>query len=234
MFMSRIVPDGFLTISQAIDELVVGMHSGMPDRPVVKDAKEQGYDVGDGVARDAANEKLWDAIDRNKLEVFLVGPKQPVPFKISPDMTREIPLLRSARGGDLVFLRPSKRRLHKQFTEWFGPDLSLVSVVCRRRPIEQLARTRLQARRRKAATVKTRGVGRPSLQDEVKQLIRDIVEKRRWSTERSLKALTFQVNKFGPERRQVSEETVGRALDTLYSQTKDRRFQRLPKRQPQS
>jgi polyhydroxyalkanoate synthesis regulator phasin len=231
--MGRIVPDGFLTISQALDRLVAGMYSGVPDRPVVKDLKARGSDVADGFARDAANERLWDAVDRGRVEVFLVGPKQPSPFKISPDMTREIPLLRSSRGGDFTFLRPSKGRVHRQLTEWFGPDLSLVSVVCRERSIERLARTRLQARRRKAATVKMRGVGRPSVQDEVKRPIREIVDKGRWSTQESKKALTFLVNRCRPERASVSQSTVSRALDELYQETNDRRFQCLPRKGPQ-
>jgi hypothetical protein len=62
--MGRIVPDGFLTISQALDRLVAGMYSGVPDRPVVKDLKARGSDVADGFAREAANERLWDAVDR--------------------------------------------------------------------------------------------------------------------------------------------------------------------------
>lgn len=228
--MSRIVPDGFLTIRQAIDELAVAMYLGIPDRPAVKGAKEKGYDAGDGEARDAANEKLWDAVDKDKVEAFLVGPKGQIPFKISADMTCEIPLLRSPRGGDFTFLRPSKGRVHKQLTEWFGTDLSQVSVVFRRRRIERLARTRLQARRRKTATVKTRDVGRPSLQDEVIRLIREVVDKGRWTTQQSKKALTGRVNGLRPERERVSQSTVSRALTALYEETKDRRFQCLARK----
>jgi hypothetical protein len=228
--MGRIVPDGFLTISDAVDELVVGMYSGVPDRPTVKELKERGYDAGDGEARNAAYEKLWESVDREKIESFLVGPKQQIPFKIPADMTWEIPLLRSPRGGDFTFLRPSKGRVHKQLTEWFGQDLSQVSVVFRQRRIERLARTRLQARRRKTATIKTRNIGRPPLQEGVKKLIREVVDKDRWSPQQSKKALTVHVNRLRPEREQVSQSTVSRALGDLYAETKDRRFQCLSRK----
>lgn len=232
--MSRIVPDGFVTISQAVAELAMAMYSGIPDRPIVRDLKEKGYDVADGEARQCANERLWNAVDRGRFEAFVVGPRCSTPFRLSADMTKGIPLLRSARGGDFAFLRPGRGYVYNQLTCWFGTDLSQVLVVFRQRDIYRLARMRVRARRRKASTAKTKDVGRPSLQIVVKPLIREVADKGRWSNEQSHKALTVQVNRLLPDSGRVSQATVTRALDDLYAETRDRRFERLPRRTLQS
>ena len=75
--MSRIVPDGFATISQTVDELVVAMYSGIPDRPIVRDLKEKGYDVTDGEARQCANEWLWVAVDSGGIEALCGRAEEP-------------------------------------------------------------------------------------------------------------------------------------------------------------
>jgi len=149
-------------------------------------------------------------------------------------MTKEIPVLRSARGRDFAFLRHGRGNVYNQLTGWFGPDLSQVLVVFRQRDIKRLARTRVRARRRRASTAKSKDVGRPSLQVVVKPLIREVVDKRRWSAEQSQKALTVQVNRLLPDRERVSQATVTRALDDLYTETRDRRLERLPRRTSQS
>lgn len=228
--MSRIVPDGFVTISQAIDELVTAVYSGIPDRPIVRELKEKGSDVMDGEAHRCVNETLWDAVDRGSIEAFVVGPRCPTPFRLSAKMTEGIPMLRSARGRDFAFLRPSRGYLYNQLTSWFGSDLSQVLVVFRQRDINRLARTRLRARRRKASTAKNQNVGRPSRQIRIKPLIRQVADKGRWSSKQSQKALTVHVNRLLCDSERVSQATVTRALDDLYAETRDRRFERLPRR----
>jgi len=224
--MSRLIPDSFLTIRQAADELTVAMYSGIPEQPRVKTLKEEGYDVADGKAIDDAISKLWTAVDRGNVHPFLLGPKRQTPFKVPAGMTEGIPLLRSARGGDFNFLRPG-RRIHCQLVEWFGPDLSQVSVVFRAREIARLARSLLKARRRKAASTNARNVGRPSRQIEVKRIIREIIDLRRWCPKRSLKALTVEVNRRCRNSDPISADTVTRALDALFGEALDRRFERL-------
>ncbi len=226
--MSRLVPDGFLTIRQAADELTVAIYSGISDQPKVKTLKEEGYDVADGKAIDDAISMLWTAVDRGNVHPFLVGPKHQTPFKVPAGMTEGIPLLRNARGGDFNFLRPG-RRIHYQLVEWFGPDLSQVSVVFRAREITRLARSLLKARRRKTASTIARRVGRPSRQVEVKRTIREIIDQGRWCPKRSLKALTAEVNRRCRDSDPISVDAVTRALDALFSEARDRRFERLPR-----
>ena len=134
--------------------------------------------------------------------------------------------LRSPRGGTLSFLRPSNPNF-KAFIEWFGRDLTNVSIVFRETEITRLARKQLQARRRKRVAVGKGRTGRPSRQAQVKKVIEEVVGRKKWSSTQSIKALTGEVNRLGEWMDPVSDETVQRALESLYMETKDRRFERL-------
>ncbi len=96
--------------------------------------------------------------------------------------------------------------------------------------IRRLARNRLQARRRKQSTVKKRRSGRPSRQGEIKKIISEAIDRKRWSTTASIKALTHEVNRLGTWFEPVSEDSVQRALSALSSESKDRRFERVVRR----
>ena len=82
--------------------------------------------------------------------------------------------------------------------------------------IIRLARSLLQARRRKGATVGKGQRGCPSWQVGVKQVIREVVDRQKWSSTQSIKALTREVNRLGEWMDAVSDETVQRALETIY------------------
>jgi hypothetical protein len=224
--VARLIPKGFLTLRQAADKIAIAMYSGVPDRPVVKQNREFGFDVDDGAAIDDAISNIWSAVDKGKLQSFVAGPKRPTPLKLSASMSKGIPLLRNPRGGNFNFLRPGKP-IHHEFVEWFGPDLSNVSVVFLELEVTRLARTLLRARRRKAAIVGAKKAGRPSLQAEVTSTVREVVEKGIWSATESLKALTTEVNRRSRELKPISDDTVARALDQLHDQMGDRRFERV-------
>ena len=224
--VTRLIPKGFLTLRQAADKIAVAMYSGVPDRPVVKQNKESGFAVDDGAAIDDAISNIWAAVDNGKLQAFVIGPKRPTPLKLSASMSKGIPLLRNPRGGDFNFLRPGNPN-HRQLVDWFGPDLSIVSVVFQEPEITRLARTLFRARRRKTRRVGMRNPGRPSLQAEVTGIVREIVEKGRWVPTQSLKGLTTEVNRRSRRSEPISDDTVARALDRLHDQTADRRFERV-------
>jgi hypothetical protein len=221
-----LIPEGFLTLSQAAGSLAVALYGGVPDRDAVRLLRERGYDLADGAAFDDAIRALWAAVDDGKLEPFAVGPKGKGPLKLPADVSKGIPILRSPRGGSLSFLRPSNPHF-KTFTDWFGRDLSNVSIVFREAEIQRLARRHLQARRRKRATLGKGRRGRPSRQVGVKKVIREVVDRQKWSSTESIKALTREVNRLGQWMDAVSDETVQRALESIYTETKDRRFERL-------
>jgi hypothetical protein len=212
--MSRLIPDGFLTIRQAAELLAVAMYSGVPDRPIIKQLREKsGFDVADGQAIEDAKSEIWVAVDRT-LQTFAVGAKHQTPLKLSAAMSKEIPGFRSSTGGNFGLLRHSNRN-HHQFAEWFGRDLTKVS------------RTLLRTRRRKAMSAGTTKVGRPSHKIEVKRIIRGVIHARKWNPTQSIKKLTQKVNSKGTWLHPLSDDTVARRLDELYSETGARRFQRV-------
>ncbi|MEJ2374397.1 MAG: hypothetical protein P8Y71_02925 [Pseudolabrys sp.] len=219
--MTRLVPDGFLTIREAAEKLAVGLYSGEPDRSIVEQHKKSGFDIADGAAVDEAIAELWKAVDKGDLQAFLVGPGNPIPLKLPNRMSQGIPLLRSTRVGDLSFLRPGNPD-YAVLVNWFGPDLRQVSVVFAVEDVSKLSRKLLQLRRRRTASATRDNVGRPSRQAEVKSIINDVIQKGRWSYPQSLKALTKTVNDRGKWPNPVSADTVTRALDSLYSQSKSR------------
>jgi len=223
--MSRLIPRGYLTIREAADEIASAMYAGEPDRPAVKELREAGIDVADGAAIEGAISKLWAAVDRKKIQAFVVGPTRAEPLKLTSEMSKAIPALRSARGRDLNFLRASNL-YHKQFVQWFGLDFSTISVVFRGEDIKSLARSLLRARRRQAASAKGK-VGRPSRRADVEAAIREVIDRGRWCPTQSIKALTREVNRLGKCVKPVSDETVGRVLKQLHEETVDRRFERV-------
>jgi hypothetical protein len=230
-YVGGFIPIGFLSIGEAAERLAVALFAGTPDRLPVTRIKEAGFDVADGEAVARGVESIWAAVDKGSLAAFLVGPGCTTPMKFSAAMSKEVPLLRSPRGGDFNFLRPGKP-IHFRFMQWFGCDLDLtqVTVIFRENDIDKLGRTLFRARRRKIAANGKGARGRPSQQAEVKSAIREVIEQGRWAPTDSLKALTSDVNR----RRScpnVSDDTVDRALKNLHIETGDRRFERV-RREP--
>jgi hypothetical protein len=226
--MSRIIPDGLLTGTEAAERLAVALYSGVADREIVKRHRDEGYEVADGKAIEDAFSELWTAVDAGKVQPLAIGPTGKGPLKLSASMTMEIPLLRAPRVGSFNFLRPNNWNF-RQFREWFGsPGLSKVTLVFREIEIKRLARTLLRTRRRREASPPgARPRGRPRLQQEVQTVIAEIIQQGKWQPSQSLKTLTAHVNRKGSWPKAVSEDTVGRALDGLFVETRDRRFDRL-------
>jgi hypothetical protein len=113
---------------------------------------------------------------------------------------------------------------------WFGRDLSGVVLAFQEEDVQKLA-GKLK-RRRRTATAAPSGKkprGRPSRQELVSPIIRELIESRKWSPLSSMKALTLLVQRSGAWDPPVSEETVGRAVDLLHQETDDRRFERVRK-----
>jgi hypothetical protein len=225
--MSLMIPDGLLTGTQTAERLAVALYSGVADREIVKRYRDEGYDVADGEAIEDAFSELWTAVDAGKVQPLAVGPTGKGPLKLSASMTREIPLLRGPRVGNFNFLRPNNQNF-RHFCEWFGRDLSNVTLVFRATEIKRLAKTLLRTRRRRVVSPPgARSRGRPRLQREVQTVIAEIIRQGRWIPFQSLKALTALVNWKISRPKPISDDTVRRALDALFVETKDRRFDRV-------
>jgi hypothetical protein len=136
--------------------------------------------------------------------------------------------LRNARGRGFTFLRQSNSALH-ELAGHFGRDISNVSLVFLETEIQRLAR-RLKRARRAALQSEDlkKSRGRPSRQEAVVSIVREIIESGKYSPIKGMKTLTQLVNR--KLESPVSDETVTRVLDRLYQETQDRRFQRVPKK----
>lgn len=148
-------------------------------------------------------------------------------IKLDPNLTKEVPVLRSPRGGGFCYLRPDHRAF-RRLTAWFGLDLANVTLAFRESDIGKLAQALKRSRRQKlSVTGEKKQSGRPSLQADVQVVIRRVVESKKWQPLKSLKDLTRRVNRLGKWAKLVSSDTVARAIDSIFEATQDRRFQRV-------
>src|SRR5262249_15134266 len=126
-----------------------------------------------------------------------------------------IPTLR--RTGDFTSLRP--RNLHYgEITRWFGVgQIARISVAFQKRDVEKLCSRLRQARRRTKCSPEPGRVGRPAIQMLIRPCVFELVDQGKWDTSQSIKALTQLVNR--KLKRNVSEESVSRVVDGLYTET---------------
>lgn len=224
--MSELVPTGYLSRLEAVYVIARSLLSGTPDEPHVTELREKGIDAADRDEIDKAAAELWRGVDRDKVEVLACGANGQR-LRMDIGLTEQLPFLRSPRGGDFTYSRPGTSA-HAKLVAQFGPNLGSVSLAFAKQDVEKWARSLVRRRRRGGGSiVGKRRIGRPSLQSLVMPVIRKLVDDNIWNPVMSLKALTQQVNRCIDSDKRVSEETVTRALDRLYEETGDRRFQRI-------
>ena len=225
--MTIILPIGYVSILQAANILERSLFAGLPDQAIVVKHRQAGMDVGDGTARGQAISEIWKAVDAGVLRGMAVGGTPRRVVRLDPHLTHEIPFLRSPRGRGFSLLRPSNP-FFRDLAAWFGPNSGAAVLAFRETEIQSLARRLMRTRRRTSgsATTKARR-GRPSSRAAVRTVIHELIEKRKWSPVLGLKSLTKSVNREGKWPKAVSEDTVARALDELYIETQDRRFDRV-------
>ena len=221
------IPINYISRREAVEIITAAKLSGILDRTAVIEARLAGVDAADGLAADEAIVELWRAVDKGKLEVIAHGPGDRT-LKMSAEETKQVPLLRGPRGGDFTLLRPGNP-FHEIVVSQFGSRLGLVSLVFSKHQVETLAR--LVRRRRRQSVEK--GGGRPSSQDILRPIVSKLVEEGQWNPTMPLKALARQVGRAQKWLKVPSEDTVTRALDQIYEEKKDRRFQRV-RRKPRT
>jgi hypothetical protein len=225
--MNAVLPIGYVTLLEAAEMLLPAMYAGVPDLPIVTSLRQEGIDVKDGSAMDRAIVELWKAVDKETLRSVAIGGRPPRVLRLDPKFTKAVPTLRSPRGRGFTLLRQSNPAYH-QLAAWFGPLLHRATLAFRVTEVQKLARRLMRARRTAQKTdsqKKTRG--RPSRIVTVQPWIHDLVVRRKWNPTMGMKALTRDVNRAGKWPQPVSQDTVTRALDLLYEQTHDRRFDRV-------
>jgi len=223
--MPIVLPLGFVTLEDGAEEIEHVLFSGEADRPeVVRVRAALGHEVGDGTTSSNAFAAIWQAIDERQLRLMAIGGLPRRVLGVSPQFSRSIPHLRRTRS--FVYLRPSHPNW-KQVTGWFGPDFAEVILAVREAEVKRLV-LRLKRKQRRARPKNADAkVGRPSRQAPIREAIEQLIEQKRWSTERSLKELTLLINRKQTSLHTVSEDTVARALDSLHKLTKDRRYARV-------
>ena len=225
--MSAFLPTGYVGLLDAARMLLPVMYAGTPDLPAVASLRQGGMSVGDRQALHRAIDELWNGVDKGTLRPMAVGGRPRRCIRLDAEDVTGIPMLRSPRGRGFAFLRPSNPIYHKM-ESWFGRDLSGVVLAFEEKDVQKLAR-KLKRRRRTetAAPSGKKPRGRPSRQEMVSPIIRQLIEGKKWPPLSSMKALTQLVNRKIVD--EVSEETVSRALDRLHQDTDDRRFERVRK-----
>jgi hypothetical protein len=218
---------GYVTLLEAAEMLQPSMFAGVPDQAVVIRLRQMGVNVRDGLATDHAIAEIWKAVDAGAVRAMIVGGRPRRIVRLDPAITKQIPILRSPRGRGFTFLGPSNPAFH-QLAGWFGPGLSNITLAFRQTEIQKLAHRLRRTRRRMSVSdgAKKRS-GRPSRQAEVRSVICEIVESRKWNSLMGVKALTRFTNRVGKWLSPVSEDTVARALDQLHEDTQDRCYRRV-------
>jgi hypothetical protein len=176
---------------------------------------------------DRAIAELWKAVDKNTLRAMVIGGSPRRIVRLDAHFTRSVPLLRSPRGRGLTFLRPSNPAFH-ELQKAFGGPFHSATLIFRATDVQKLARRLMRARRpARRADGHKKGRGRPSLIAPVQSVIRDVTKRKKWDATMSMKALTREVNRAGKLQQWASQDTVRRALDGLFEQSGERRFERV-------
>ena len=225
--MTAVLPVGYVTILEAAEMLQPAMYAGVPDLPIITKLRQEGIEVNDGPPIDRAVAELWKAVDKGALRSMAIGGRPRRVVRLDAQFTKGVPALRNPRGRGFTFLRQSNPAYHELAT-WFGPLLHEATLAFRVKEIQELARKLIRNRRARQRTDgQKKPPGRSSLIAVVKPVIKDVVERRKWNSTMAMKALTKEVNRTGKWPQLVSQDTVTRALDLLYEQTYDRRFERV-------
>jgi hypothetical protein len=225
--MTAVLPVGYVTILEAAEMLQPAMYAGVPDLPIVTELRQEGIEVNDGPAIDRAVAELWKAVDKGALRSMAIGGRPRRVVRLDAQFTRGVPALRNPRGRGFTLLRQSNPAYHELAT-WLGPLLHRATLAFRVTDVLKLARRLMRTRRTARKTDgQKKPRGRSPLIAIVQPVISDVVARRKWNPTMAMKALTREVNRAGKWPQLVSQDTVTRALDLLYEQTDDRRFERV-------
>jgi hypothetical protein len=225
--MTAVLPVGYVTILEAAEMLRPAMYAGVPDLPIVTKLRQEGIEVNDGPAIDRAIAELWKAVDKGALRSMAIGGRPRRVVRLDARFTRGVPALRNPRGRGFTLLRQSNPAYH-ELAIWFGTLLHEAALAFRVTDVLKLARRLIRTRRTSRETDgQKKPRGRSPVTAIVQTVINDVVIRQKWNPTMAMKALTREVNRAGKWPQLVSEDTVTRALDLLYEQTDDRRFERV-------
>lgn len=222
--------EGHVCLREAIWTIAEAKCAGRPFAEAVAQARSQGWaSFCDEHEHKAANEAFWKAVDDGHVSVRAVHPASGRMRIIEAERTLSIPFLRHHRGGDLTMLRPANP-VYFELVRWFGcPPYELELIVGVNELRRCCARIRINRKRRAREGAGRTSPGRPPSLPETKAVLMELARAgEEIAGPTALKEVTNLVNeKLKPLT--VSDRSVGRALDSLFAETSDRRFKRLKK-----
>jgi len=228
--MSAITPVGYTLLRDARFEVAECSKIGHPFTDAVAKARSAGVDTRlDRGELNKAAAFIQGLVVEDKILVLLRHPSSGQVMRVPADVLNGIPFA-NASGGELNFLRPGSPAF-QEFVRSFGMRTNEVrgSRLLISDEHLKVAVHEAEQRRRaddKAAKRKSdKAEGRPSMQNDIKKCINEIVDEKLWADPSSLKGLTNLVRRRSSYR-SVSESTVGRALHAVAIETKDPQFQR--------
>jgi hypothetical protein len=202
------VPHGYERLRDSVRRIVDAMKSG-------RNSLDEPASTDEQIEMDARR-VIWREVDQRRLSLMVFA-RQKEPEGLSPEVTRDVPLLRS-KVLSLVYLRPA-HPLYQEFVIRFGIGFPQLAIGFEIAEIERLERQVRRASPRGSAKRR----GRPSIAG-VQDAVRAVVDSKRWDISKSLKMLTREASKH--LKRPVSDDTVGRALDSMFEETGVTRYRR--------
>jgi hypothetical protein len=212
--MTIIPPPGFLALYKAREILMQCMHRGIAPAEDIQAYRKDGDDVVDGRRATAAAKILRQAIQRGDLGLFALLSSRDTPLRL-----HNSGLIKAAQfppNSTVLTFAYCERHSQAPFgLSW--PDLKELS----RDPLcldEKVFRRWLKSQERKnewpchQAEGETRNPpGRPSLMDEVIEVIEELSAKGELAPTTPIKTLHTRLQRARPSLRKISESTVRRA-----------------------
>ena len=229
--MANLTPSGYLGIDDAIAAFCERMYRNDPEPDLVQELRDGGLSIGSAERHSDAIEALRRAILRGSLEVFVWHSGMSATVKISDTALARLRMLdrrtfflrtghvRTADLADAGILGKLARSFsdsrcffeERAFRIWFD---------------RRERRLRLSADGNLARPV---ALGRPSKIKNIEPMIVELVKRGGWDRSKPLRHMVDLLNK-RLTTDHISADTVAKAIDDLYSETKDGRYDRRRKR----
>ncbi len=217
-------------VDEAIAAYCERMYRHTPESDVVQGLRANGWSVGSGDRNEEAIKALKRAVWRGTLGVFVWHSGMSAAVRLSLATLKQLRML-----GLRTFLRTGHIRRTELLDAGIVGDLAKsfsASGCFLEEPAFRIWLERRERRRRSSQDgdiARAAALGRPPKIGIIKPVIIELVESGHWDRSRPLKRLVALVN-----RRLLSDnvswDTVATAVDDLFSETRDGRYDRRRKR----
>ncbi|HEY8006611.1 MAG TPA: hypothetical protein VIE66_07435 [Methylocella sp.] len=229
--MADLTPSGYLGIDDAIAAFCERMYRNDPEPDLVQELRDSGLSIGSAERHSDAIEALRRAILRGSLEVFVWHSGMSATVKISDTALARLRMLDRRtfflRTGHVRTADLADAGILGKFARSFSASRCFFEERAFRVWLDRRERRlRLSADGNLARPV---ALGRPSKIKNIQTMIVELVERGGWDRSKPLRHMVDLLNKRLITDR-ISADTVAKAIDDLYSETKDGRYDRRRKR----